>query len=126
MKWEYKTIRVLSMDDWLGDEYALSVTAKTGVEAGDEDEDEDEEEDEEEDLKSRADRLARAVVEFDKKTAVRVKAITEIFSKHITYLNEQLGILGQDGWELVSIWTSDPAILFDCDARQWMTFKRSV
>ena len=114
MKWEYKTIRVPAMDDWLMNEYALSVTAITGLESGDED-------------KSLwTDEQWEEFTLREPSPEIKTKASAEIFSKHITYLNEQLGILGQDGWELVSIWTSDPAILFDCDARQWMTFKRSV
>ena len=57
--------------------------------------------------------------------AVKKRACDEIFSKHTTFLNEQLGILGQDGWELVSIWKSDPGALFK-NTIHWMTFKRSV
>ena len=114
MKWEYKTIRVPAMDDWLLNEYALSVTARTGKEQGDED---------------KSLWTQKQWEEFsliDPSPEVKKKAYDEIISKHTTFLNEQLGIRGQDGWELVSIWTSEPAAFFECSNRQWMTFKRSV
>ena len=57
--WEYKTILVPAMDDWLQHDSALAIQAATG------------------------------------------KGHGKIISKHSTFLNEQLGILGRDGWELV-------------------------
>ena len=115
MKWEYKTIRVPAIDHWLMNEYALCWTARTGVDFGDADK------------SSWTYEVWQEVARCSTPSPeLKAKAIAEIFFKHSNYLNEQLGILGQDGWELVSIWTSDPAIFFECSDRQWMTFKRSV
>lgn len=33
----------------------------------------------------------------------------EVIAKHAAFLNETLGTLGHEGWELVSIWKSDPS-----------------
>jgi len=109
MKWEYKTILVPDMDSWLNHHYRLHSTAAYGT-------------------KSASWWLFFQPWEVYDLNAVEVnqkKACDEIISKHTTFLNEQLGILGQDGWELVSIWKSDPSALFK-NTIHWMTFKRSV
>ena len=83
LHWEYKTIPVPSMDDWLLHEQSLALQAAIGEGHG------------------------------------------EVIAKHAAFLNETLGTLGHEGWELVSIWKSDPSQLFRYTAHL-MTFKRLV
>ena len=93
MKWEYKTILVPAMDDWLQHEIELFSTA--------------------------------GGVGVSRDPTAKEKACDEIISKHAAFLDKTLGDLGREGWELVSMWESQPARLFKFSAR-WMTFKRSV
>ena len=50
---------------------------------------------------------------------------TKIIEKHCVYLNKTLSTLGQEGWELVAMWQSQPSQLFEYSAN-WLTFKRRV
>ena len=82
MKWEYKTILVPDMDDWLQHETAIALqVASSG------------------------------------------KGHEKIIFKHSIFLDKAMNDLGREGWELVSMWESQPARLFKFSAR-WMTFKR--
>ena len=107
--WEYKTILVPDMDSWLNHHHRLASTAAYG-------------------RKSASWWLFFQPWEVWNLYDVEVnqkKACDEIISKHTTFLNEQIGILGKDGWELVSIWKSDPGALFK-NTIHWMTIARFI
>jgi hypothetical protein len=83
LRWEYKTIMVPSMDNWLIADEGLAFEVATG------------------------------------------KGHEEVTRKHSAFLDKTLGALGNEGWELVALWESEPSQLFQYSAR-WMTFKRLI
>lgn len=49
----------------------------------------------------------------------------QVIDKHGAYMDRALSALGQQGWELVSMWQSQPSQLFGYSVN-WLTFKRRL
>ncbi len=82
-RFEYRTIPMPSMDEWLMLDPSLALGAATG------------------------------------------ERQEELLRKHAAFMDTTLNELGNDGWELLSLWESEPSQLFQY-AVKWMTFKRRV